>query len=104
MKQCGRARLPEIHRPMQLHAALEHFADYDGRYVADLLDGKPLLGYNLRRKAVIAVGPEGGFTDTEIDMLDNWKFHRFTLGRRILRVETAAIVALTIFLNGLGEL
>ena len=45
-------------------------------------------------KIGILIGPEGGFSDTEIQLLDGTKATTVSLGKRILRTETAAITAL----------
>lgn len=42
----------------------------------------------------VLIGPEGGFSDTEIKLLDGTKATTVSLGKRILRTETAAITAL----------
>jgi 16S rRNA (uracil1498-N3)-methyltransferase len=42
----------------------------------------------------IIIGPEGGFSDAEIRASDELGFHRISLGRRILRTETAGLAAL----------
>jgi 16S rRNA (uracil1498-N3)-methyltransferase len=47
---------------------------------------------------VVAVGPEGGFTDEEVAMADKAGWRLLDLGPRILRVETAAI-ALAVLLG-----
>jgi 16S rRNA (uracil1498-N3)-methyltransferase len=39
----------------------------------------------------LAIGPEGGFSDEEIDEAERNKWRKVSLGPRILRVETAAI-------------
>ena len=44
----------------------------------------------------ILVGPEGGFSTNEIDALTKLGFIRTSLGKRILRAETAAIYALSV--------
>jgi len=41
------------------------------------------------REVILAVGPEGGWVDYEIERFEELGFQRFSLGRRILRVETA---------------
>lgn len=38
---------------------------------------------------VLFIGPEGGFTDYEIDLIESKGFKRVNIGERILRVETA---------------
>jgi 16S rRNA (uracil1498-N3)-methyltransferase len=50
-------------------------------------------------EVIVAVGPEGGFTDEEITTAIAAGWQRTTLGPRILRVETAAIAAAAIFSN-----
>mgnify|MGYP003376684016 FL=1 len=50
------------------------------------------------RKVALAVGPEGGFTDFELTLFGSAGFSAFTLGPRILRVETALpALAATLF-------
>jgi 16S rRNA (uracil1498-N3)-methyltransferase len=44
------------------------------------------------RKILYIIGPEGGFTEEEIDILEEKGGLPITLGKRILRAETAAIV------------
>lgn len=46
--------------------------------------------------AAIAVGPEGGFTDAEIDAAVAAGWQLASLGPRVLRVETAAVAAATL--------
>ena len=56
------------------------------------------VGANSERSINIFIGPEGGFTDDEIEMMTNVGFKVLTLGSRILRTETAALTALSIFM------
>ena len=46
------------------------------------------------RRLVLAVGPEGGWTDDEVARLEACGFDRYSLGRRILRTDTALIALL----------
>ena len=61
-----------------------------------LLDpaGEPIAGVSLVGPVVIAVGPEGGFEQDESDRLMDAGFRRVAIAGGILRMETAAIVAL----------
>lgn len=52
------------------------------------------LGEFQKKAITIAIGPEGGFTNYEIDSLENIGFKAVNLGDRILRVETAIKVAI----------
>ena len=46
------------------------------------------------RRLLLAIGPEGGWTDNEVALLEARGFTRYSLGPRILRTETAAIALL----------
>ena len=44
----------------------------------------------------IAIGPEGGFSDEEVEILKEFGFETVTLGPRILRAETASMYACSV--------
>jgi len=89
-KQCGRNVLMRIHPPRKLADWLK---------VETLPRCRLLAHPGGRRLAVgdedvaIAIGPEGGFTDGEVAAATQNGFEIISLGPRILRIETAAIVA-----------
>ncbi|GGI43514.1 ribosomal RNA small subunit methyltransferase E [Paenibacillus marchantiophytorum] len=56
------------------------------------------------QQVVIAVGPEGGFTEQEIVQAEEAGFQSVSLGSRILRTETAAMVGLTCLFYETGEM
>jgi len=90
-KQCGRNRLMEIGNPCH---ANEFFAAHRTglRWIAQ--PGGQLLSASERSPEsalIAAVGPEGGFTETEVAAALAAGWQSVSLGRRILRVETAAI-------------
>lgn len=62
-------------------------ADASRRLVSDLPSGKRIL---------LAVGPEGGWTDDELTFLDSIGFIRFGIGPRVLRTDTACIALLSV--------
>ncbi|BFU96628.1 MAG: Ribosomal RNA small subunit methyltransferase E [Nitrospira sp.] len=53
---------------------------------------------------LLAIGPEGGWNEDELRLMREQGYRPLTLGSRILRAETAAIVALSIMQSRLGEL
>ena len=55
-------------------------------------------------KVYLFVGPEGGFSEDEVDLARGYDLQPVTLGRRILRAETAGLVAATAILYELGDL
>lgn len=110
-KQCGRNRLMKIAEPrawgewvgedvrfkisdlrFEVQGAIGHSSAVVERIVAHP-DGVPIGEMELRRNAavIVAVGPEGGFTEEEVAMAVASGFRKVSLGARILRVETAAI-------------
>jgi 16S rRNA (uracil1498-N3)-methyltransferase len=56
------------------------------------------------KTVTFAVGPEGGWTRTEVDLLMKSGFHRIHLGPRILRTETAGLALLSILQYQLGDM
>lgn len=105
-RQCGRADVPALDAPASLPQALEALApggklcvlyEGGGEPLAALLD--PAAGSH-----ALAVGPEGGFTEEEVARLVAAGGRLATLGPRVLRFETAAIVATALAQHLLGEL
>ena len=90
-KQCGRNRLMKIDE-------LADWAAYCARGNQDEMrvlahpDRAAKLGVLAKTPTRIAVGPEGGFTDEEVEIAIENGWQTVSLGPRILRVETAAIV------------
>ena len=49
-----------------------------------------------KQSTSIMIGPEGGFSEVEVDYLSKHGFDLVSLGKRILRTETAAVYALSV--------
>ena len=54
--------------------------------------------------AGIVIGPEGGISPDEIREMSGWGAEPVTLGKRILRTETAGLAALSVFFGLYGEM
>jgi len=52
----------------------------------------------------LLIGPEGGFSAREVEIAKNSEFDQISLGPRILRTETAPIVAISIFQSIWGDI
>ncbi|MCW4152027.1 16S rRNA (uracil(1498)-N(3))-methyltransferase [Halomonas sp. 18H] len=102
-EQCGRATLPAVHPPRSL---AEWLADRDEPLRLALHPGTPgaLDRQDSPERAALLIGPEGGLSETEIDAATQAGFHALTLGPRILRTETAPVVALTLLQDRFGDL
>ncbi len=104
-KQCGRNRLMEIATPQPLAvlldaappAALQLLAHPGGRPVREMLTD--LSSAAPPAALQLAVGPEGGFTDEEVALAQERQWQVVGLGRRILRIETAALALVSLVAN-----
>ena len=103
-EQCGRALLPEIVFHPSLEAALAA-GEADLKLLLDF-DAKPLTSALRARhtSAAILLGPEGGLNTDEIELAGHYGFQPASLGRRVLRFETAATAALAILQSRIGDL
>lgn len=114
-KQSRRSDLPEIEDPVRLATFLagdSRQSTSEGSrgaagpmriLLSEVDDDQPLLrivqnhtGAEAGGEILLAIGPEGGWTASEIALFTSAKWHSASLGPRILRVETAAIAALAI--------
>ncbi|MDH3491955.1 MAG: 16S rRNA (uracil(1498)-N(3))-methyltransferase [Acidobacteriota bacterium] len=101
-RQCGRATLPLIDAPLEFEEFLSRF------------EGPGLLFYEKHAKGLpkklasesvtVVTGPEGGWETEEIDKASAAGFDLVHFGGRILKAETAAIVATAIVQNRFGDL
>lgn len=105
-EQSGRTRVPLIDPPLSLNAWFgERTANVDTDLV--LLPGahQPLRSVPTpTTKVCLLIGPEGGFSQREIEDAAASGFKAVSLGPRILRTETAAIAALTVAQSTWGDL
>ena len=100
-QQSRRTTVPQIAEPATLKVALAA-ATAASRFLLSEVEQQHTLGDALRQTPnspdyAMAVGPEGGWTADEIELLTAQGWVNVTLGPRILRAETAALAALAIF-------
>lgn len=92
-EQCGRNRLPVVSPPISLADAIAStqaqcslLLDADGDFSVAVTS----------TSLAIFVGPEGGFSAAEFELLRNRCDHKLRIGRTVLRAETAAISSLAV--------
>lgn len=100
-KQCKRNLIPKIEKSINMANLYNEIKNYDLAIVAyeneDNTTIKNVLQENKNVKSIaVIIGPEGGISSDEIDSLKNLGVKIVSLGNRILRTETASIVALSI--------
>lgn len=108
-EQCGRGVIPMVQKPCTLQAALSSLRDdaavvfcYEKEERASL--GKTLSEIKTQTsKVALVIGPEGGFTDAEAKYLIKHGAHCVTLGKRILRTETAGPAVLAVLMYEFDE-
>lgn len=115
-EQSGRARTVPLNPAMALPDFLQeltskasavdtHSPGYGLRFILSPTGDHPSLSaLESCRNALLLVGPEGGFAQEEVAAAEQYGFQGLTLGPRILRTETAALVALSILQHRFGDL
>jgi 16S rRNA (uracil1498-N3)-methyltransferase len=100
-KQSKRALIPQVHDVMTMREAIAYAGDMDVKLIPyELADGmertKQLVeSVQPGQKAAVFIGPEGGFEESEIQEARDAGIVPVTLGRRILRTETAGLTVLS---------
>ena len=105
-KQSGRRRLVEIAAPIALadflnaaEGAIMVFSEKGGVTILDALAER-----QDRSEVIALIGPEGGWEEGELALMEERDCLMVTLGPRTLRTETAAIAAVTLIQHALGDL
>lgn len=105
VKQCERGKVPVIHKTINFNELMEFSKNCDHKIIFwENQQGKFVSNDQNPSKILLVVGPEGGFTDKEIQTAEQFGFIKATLGPRILKAETAAISAATIIQYFFGDL
>ena len=102
--------MPEIGIPVEIKNIVQDFDKY-GMIIAAYEEEKETTLKSVLRKAgsgikaiALVIGPEGGFTQDEVELLRSSRAVSVTMGPRILRTETAGIVLLSILMYELGDM
>jgi 16S rRNA (uracil1498-N3)-methyltransferase len=104
-EQCGRSRIPSVAAPIALRDYLTSVRKEGLRLVLSPVAPGSLAGLSsLPSKVELLIGPEGGLDDEELGAAEKAGFMPVRLGPRVLRTETAAVVALTVLQALWGDL
>jgi 16S rRNA (uracil1498-N3)-methyltransferase len=112
-EQSHRGIIPVLRSPINFNQAVSELENYDICLVGSTSPGVPPLknilqevethGHaSLPEKVAVFIGPEGGFSEKELEVLERRGAKPFSLGKRILRTETAVVCTPAIILYELG--
>lgn len=112
-EQTGRGRIPVMMEPTQLHLAVKkvsagkalNLVAWEGENTTKLKDvlKSQIQNPELEKRINVFIGPEGGFAESEVSLIKKAGIPTFTLGTRLLRMETAAIVSCALILSELEK-
>lgn len=107
-KQCNRGVIPQVENPMTFKEAINTLPDNGLKILPYEKEKSQGIKSVLKKKSYnkdifIFIGPEGGFSDKEIELAFKSGLNIISLGPRILRTETAGIVVLSILMYELGD-
>jgi 16S rRNA (uracil1498-N3)-methyltransferase len=108
-KQSGRARVPEVAAPVSFASFAQHEIEADRALMFAERAGQSLEivceSFTSPLASLVAlIGPEGGWTDAEIEIARESGWGIVTLGGRIMRAETAAITIVALLQHRFGDL
>jgi 16S rRNA (uracil1498-N3)-methyltransferase len=102
-EQSGRGKTPVLSEPVSFSQAINQAQQNDKNFLFDLSGEKIELAdiIKLKEKTIgVFIGPEGGWSDFEIDLVGQRKLNILSLGKLTLRAETAAVVASYLICQG----
>lgn len=100
-KQSGRQKVPVVQNPIKLKNSIENISKYDIVILPYECEKEVTLKKILKsldkglKNIAIVIGPEGGFSEEDLKVLDLPNVKKVTLGPRILRTETAGLATIS---------
>jgi 16S rRNA (uracil1498-N3)-methyltransferase len=101
-EQCGRNIIPSLHPAKKIQDWLTEI-QADQKWVLDPRGKVKQTPTDAVTSSAIAVGPEGGLSQSEIDLACQYQFIAKLIGPRVLRTETAALTAITVLQSRWGD-
>ena len=102
-EQCGRITVPKVNLPMNLDEWLIE-RNEELLFICDPDIDNEYQEITSTKNVAVLIGPEGGFSEHEVEKVRKNNFKNLNLGPRILRTETATVVALTILQLKWGDI
>lgn len=101
-EQCGRNRIPTLYSPQTVEVWVHRVSDYQTKLLLDHRSQNSLKDISVMGPIALLIGPEGGLTFQEKQYAEQKGFQGIKMGSRILRTETAGVVAIALlqYLSG----
>lgn len=107
-KQCGRGIKAQVGDLIEFDRLIEELKEYDTIILpyehATVGSMGDIKGLEQGKKIALIIGSEGGFAPYEVEAIENIGGQVLSLGKRILRCETASIISVGLVMYELGEL
>ncbi len=102
-EQCGRAKLATVSEIKEFATVIDEDKSEINYILSPHHAASKLAKVNNPQSISLLIGPEGGFTESEIRLANEAGFHNLNLGKRILRAETAAIAGISFLHCNFGD-
>lgn len=108
-KQSKRIIIPSVKNVMTFKEALDYAKEFDINLIPyenfkDMISSKEILTkIKKNMKVGIFIGPEGGFDESEVNLASEKGVSKISLGKRILRTETAGLAILSVLMFQIEE-
>lgn len=103
-EQCGRNSLNKVQQPINLSQLLIDYKNSDLKLILSPHNTTGIHSKQTNPKTILLlVGPEGGFTNSEIELFKQHDYKTIKLGENILRAETAAIAGISLIQTIFGD-
>lgn len=101
-EQCGRNQLPKLNTIVDFDTFIKQNDAY--KIILEPTAHETLKSITPSKAITVLIGPESGFSETEIKTAKQHNTHAITLGPRILRTETAGLAIVSILQSQFGDL
>lgn len=91
-EQCGRSDIPTVREPMHVRTAVEQL---DGKVPLLICEQGGTEGWTKLDDVGVLIGPEGGWSEAEAQLFEEFHLPSFNIHDFTLRAETAAVAAVT---------
>ena len=99
--QSQQTHLPVLNEATTFAAAIERYKEVPQKLVAHCIDSKPRIAVKQalqpHKETIIFIGPEGDFTEDEVDLCEQHGFAAISISNNRLRTETAAMAVCALF-------